>query len=56
MHLCNFFCADINIVVLKRFYSTGIESVAVSFCVLVVVTRTLFFANSDSFLCGTQPV
>ena len=27
----------------------------VSFCVLVVATRTLFFANSDSFWRGTQP-
>ena len=28
----------------------------VSFCVLVVTTRTLFFANSDSFWHGAQPI
>ena len=28
----------------------------VSFCVLVVMTRTLFLANSDFFWCGAQPI
>ena len=27
----------------------------VSFCVLVVATRTIFFINSDSFQLGAQP-
>ena len=27
----------------------------VSFCVLVVATRTIFFVNSDSLRHGTQP-
>ena len=27
----------------------------VSFCVLIVATRTTFFINCDSFRCGAQP-
>ena len=42
---------------LKRFFFIQESKVLViSFCVVVVTTRTLFFANSDPFRRGTQPV
>ena len=53
---CNFFCVDIKIVALKSFFFVQETKVLlVSFCVLEVTTRALFFANNNSFRHGAQP-
>ena len=56
-HSCNFFCGDIKTVALKRFYYTGIESVACFFFCPCGYDKNsfFFFANSDSFRRVTQP-
>ena len=55
-HLCNFFCGEIKTIALKKgFIIQESKVLVVSFCVLVVETRTIFFVNSDSFRRGIKP-